>query len=278
MNIKTQTTYSIILLLIFVINPLSAEVFSWQDETGKQHFSDKPHIDAMVMKLKPQHSYHTIKRVSDGDTIVLENNNKIRLLGINTPEVAKGRSPAEAGGNRAKNWLIKRLKNQRVRLEYDAVKQDKYNRTLAYVFTENNENINLELVANGLASLSIYPPSLKYIDKFIRAEDKALQEKFGIWNLQAYAPKKAKSIKSGSYYGWHRVVGKVISIKTARKYHYVNFSNKFALKIPREPRALFPNIDFYKGKKIEARGWISKSKDRYSMFIRHASAIKILKI
>lgn len=276
MNIKTQTAYGIILLLIFVIKPLSAEVFSWQDETGKQHFSDKPHVDAKVVQLKPQRSYHTIKRVSDGDTIVLENNTKVRLLGINTPEIAKGRTPAEAGGDRAKNWLIKRLKNKRVRLEYDAVKKDKYDRTLAYVFTENNNNINLELVEQGLASLSIYPPSLKYINKFIRAEDQALQNKLGIWNLQAYAPKKAKSIKSGSYYGWHRIVGKVISIKTARKYYYVNLSNKFALKIPREPRSLFPNIDFYKGKKIEARGWISKYKGRYSMFIRHASAIKIL--
>jgi len=67
----------------------------------------------------------------DGDTIVLEDGRKIRLLGINTPEVQHKGKMADAGGEDAKTWLINKLRHSKVRLEFYFDKTDKYGRTLA---------------------------------------------------------------------------------------------------------------------------------------------------
>jgi len=267
------------LLLFFLLLPnvVIAKVYYWQDEQGKKHFSDRPHENAQVLAIKSTVSYSKVKRISDGDTIVLENGHRIRLLSINTPEVDGLHKRAEEGGDVAKRWLIKRLKNTRVRLEFDTEKKDKYGRLLAYVFSEDKTHLNLELVRLGLASVNLYPPSLKYAHELITAQRQAEQAQRGIWGLKAYAPKKVSAIKSGSYRGWQRIIGKVKRIKTARKYHYLSLSNNFSIKIARDADNLFPSLKSYIGQTLEVRGWIKKNKQQYSLFVRHPSAIKRLR-
>jgi len=68
---------------------------------------------------------------------------KIRLLGINTPEVKHRNQDTEAGGEIAKHWLTNKLLNQKARLVTDADQTDKYKRALAYLITENKENVNV---------------------------------------------------------------------------------------------------------------------------------------
>ena len=264
------------LLLFLLLHPnlVIAKVYYWQDEQGKKHFSDRPHENSQVFAIKSTLNYFNVKRVSDGDTIVLEDGRKIRLLSINTPEIEGAYKNAEEGGDIAKQWLAKRLANTRVRLEFDTEKKDKYGRLLAYVFSEDKTHLNLELVRAGLASVNLYPPSLKYADKLIKAQKEAEQNQRGIWRMKTYAPKKVSTIKSGSYRGWQRIVGKIKGIKKARKYHYLSLSNNFSIKIARDAERLFPSLNNYKGQVVEVRGWIKKNKQQYSIFVRHPSTIK----
>jgi len=102
-------------------------------------------------------SFIELNRYTNGDTVVLEDGRKIRLLGINTPEVQHKDKMADAGGEDAKTWLINKLQHARIRLEFDLEKTDKYGRTLAHLFSEKKEHINLSLVKAGLAEISIYP-------------------------------------------------------------------------------------------------------------------------
>jgi len=270
--------YDFLIFFLCIIPAFScADVFYWEDEQGKKHFSDRKHKDAVKFSIIPTESYYQIKKIYDGDTILLENGTKLRLLGINTPEVSKRDKIADEGGEEAKQWLIEKLTGAKIKLRYDLERKDKYGRVLAHVFTKNNEHINLQLVSNGLAIANIWPPNLKYADKLIAAQQQAESQKLGLWKMSAYAVKNVNDFDSKKHKGWQRIRGTVIRIKQARKYDYLYFSPQFALKIARNSENLFGDLNDYLGKTIEARGWVRKNKQNYHLLIRHPSAIKILK-
>jgi micrococcal nuclease len=265
------------ILLLFLLLSLSfsaqAEIYLWLDAEGNQHFSDKPQRNAQVFQVHAGYTYYEVSKVYDGDTILLANGKRLRLSGINTPEVEGRYKSAQAGGEAAKRWLIKKLKNSKVRLEVDVERKDKYDRLLAHLFTEEQEHINLELVENGLASVNIYPPNLKYTAALLAAQRAAEYGKKGIWKDKAYAPKAVEQIRTGSYNGWQRVLGSIKHFRHERKYSYLDLTAYFSLKMSKKSLSLFPALASYTGKKVEVRGWVSKHKQSYSMFIRHPSAI-----
>ena len=116
-------TFLLSLLLIFSFS-VQAKIFHWLDDNGQKHFSDKSHQGAQTFQLNAGYSYYSVKKVYDGDTILLSNGNKVRFLGINTPEVEGRNKQAQAGGDEAKQWLVNQLKGTKVRLEKDVEKQE----------------------------------------------------------------------------------------------------------------------------------------------------------
>jgi len=108
-----------------------------------------PFLDAKLQGYLISSDTAFIDRVIDGDTIV-SNETSIRLLGINSPE--KG----EKYYSEAKEFLEDLILNKTVRLEFGKEREDRYRRTLAYLYL-GNENINLKLVEKGYAN--IYFPS-----------------------------------------------------------------------------------------------------------------------
>ncbi len=265
------------LLLLWLLLPALgvAEIFYWEDENGRKHFSDRKHENAKVISVNAGSGYLRVKRVYDGDTVLLENGVKVRLLGINTPEIAKRDKVADAGGEEAKQWLKRKLDGAKVKLQYDAGRKDKYGRTLAHLFTKDGEHINLQLLREGLAMLVLHPPNLKYAGKLIAAEKQAESEGLGVWGMKAYAAKKVSDYDHAMHKGWQRITGRVSKIKRARKYDYLQLSSHFSLKIAKDAQKLFPGLNSYMGKTVEARGWVNKNKQNYSLFIRHPSAILI---
>ncbi|SJM93062.1 thermonuclease family protein [Crenothrix polyspora] len=252
-----------------------AEIYQWQDTEGNKHFSDRSHADAKILTVKPGYSYQSIKTVYDGDTVVLEDGRKIRLLGINTPEVRHRDKQADAGGDEAKQWLITRLKNTKVRVQTDVELTDKYKRTLGHLFTENKQHINLELVKAGLAEVSIYPPNLLFTEELLAAQQQAEHAKVGIWQRPEFAVLPVSSLTDEGHTGWTRLVGKVTTVRDTRKSIYLTFSDKFEARIERKWLALFPGINSYLGKNLEVRGWLNRNRGVFSMLIRHPSAIVV---
>ncbi|MDI1231062.1 MAG: thermonuclease family protein [Methylobacter sp.] len=282
-----------ILLVLWLCLPgwVNAEIYQWQNADGSKHFSDRqggwkcrnrsgtdatgcPVAEAKKLDIKPGHDFYRVKTVYDGDTVVLEDGRKIRFLGINTPEVQHRDKPADAGGDEAKQWLIDTLKNTKVRLEISAEKTDKYGRTLAHLFTETKQHINLQLVEAGLAAVSIYPPNLLYVNELVKAQDQAELAKLGIWGRPEYAVRPVSRLTEAGHPGWTRLLGKVVNVRTTRKSVYLEFSDAFEARIERKWLDLFPDVNSYLGKTVEVRGWLSKSKGHLSMLIRHPSAIK----
>ena len=131
--------------------------------------------------------FYSIKRVSDGDTVViqdeLDNQYKIRFIGIDAPESRNvgNRKKVQVFGFEAKNHLKKLLSNKKVRLEFDVQKIDPYGRTLAYVYLENGIFLNEYLVQKGYARMATFPPNIKYVDIFRKSEEKARKNELGMW-------------------------------------------------------------------------------------------------
>jgi micrococcal nuclease len=116
-----------------------------------------------------------VSRVIDGDTIDLADGITIRYIGINTPEVGQPGAEEATEANRAL------VEGKKVRLEYDVQKQDKYGRTLAYVYLEDGTFVNAELVKQGYAQVATYPPNVKYVDLFQKLQQEAEAGERGLW-------------------------------------------------------------------------------------------------
>ena len=251
-----------------------AEVYQWDDTKGNRHYTDRVHGNSKKLAIKPGYAYLKVEKVFDGDTVRLEDGRKVRLLGINTPEVRHRNQGDEAGGATAKRWLSDKLVNQKVRLVGDIEQTDKYHRTLAHLFTESNEHINLQLVEKGLAAVNIYPPNLLYVDQLVVAGQRAETAKLGIWRQTEYAVIPVQQLEGNGHSGWLRLRGKVSAIRSSRKYVYLAFSEDFQAKIEKKWLSLFPDINAYRGQTLEVRGWLNKNRDGWAMLIRHPSAIK----
>jgi hypothetical protein len=86
-----------------------------------------------------------VTRVIDGDTLKLSTGEEVRLIGVDTPETKHPRKPVEYFGKEASAFTKQLVEGKEVRLEFDVQRQDKYQRTLAYVYV-GEMMVNAELV------------------------------------------------------------------------------------------------------------------------------------
>lgn len=121
-----------------------------------------------------------VSRVVDGDTIQLETGERVRYIGVDTPESVDPRRPVECLGKEASEKNKEFVKGQEVRLEKDVSDKDGYGRLLRYVWV-GNTMINELLVRQGFAQVATYPPDVKYQERFLLAEQMAREEKIGLW-------------------------------------------------------------------------------------------------
>jgi micrococcal nuclease len=121
-----------------------------------------------------------VTRVVDGDTIEIEGGERVRYIGIDTPETVDPRKPVQCFGVEASNKNKELVGGKTVRLEKDTTDRDKYKRLLRYVYA-GDTFINLELVRQGFAYSYSYPPDIKYQEQIVAAQKEAENSKNGLW-------------------------------------------------------------------------------------------------
>ena len=119
--------------------------------------------------------------IYDGDTVKLSNGEKVRYIGIDTPEMNYNNPPAEYFAQEAKEYNAKLVLGKKVKLEFDVVKRDKYGRLLAYVYIDG-KHISQDMIERGFAKVLMIPPNLKFADYFLTLQNLAKEEKRGIWS------------------------------------------------------------------------------------------------
>jgi len=123
---------------------------------------------------------YLVTRVIDGDTIELANGEKVRYIGVDTPELHHPQKEVEYYAREAYEANRRLVEGKRVRLELDVEERDRYGRILAYVYIDGLM-VNEWLVANGYAHVATFPPNVKYAERFLQLEREARQAKIGLW-------------------------------------------------------------------------------------------------
>lgn len=127
--------------------------------------------------------WFNVKWVNDGDTIVLDNGETVRYIGINSPEIAHRNKKAELYGYEAKTFNKELVFMQEVHLEFDKIKYDRYGRMLAYVFLKDGTFVNKAMVEKGYAYCLPYPQNNGNEAILLKAQRKAMFAKRGIWRF-----------------------------------------------------------------------------------------------
>jgi len=135
-----------------------------------------------------------VTRVIDGDTLKLETGERVRLIGIDTPEMHDSKKlyrdsqktrqdtrTIKLLGRHAYEFTKKLVQGKRVSLEFDVEKYDRYKRLLAYVYLHDGTFVNAKIVEEGYASLLTIPPNVKYADLFLKLYQEARKAKRGLW-------------------------------------------------------------------------------------------------
>jgi micrococcal nuclease len=176
-----------------------------------------------------------VTRVIDGDTIEVSLNGipeKVRLIGIDTPEsVHPDASRNVPYGKIASDYTKTQLLSQYVDIELDVEKRDQYGRLLAYIY-KDGIMFNKLLIEEGHASVSTYPPNVKYVDDFITAQKNAREEGKGIWSsdVDRYQPSDSKP-NAAKYIG------------TTRSFKFHTFTCKWGRKITSNNEVFFETRD-----------------------------------
>ena len=136
-----------------------------------------------------ENTWYKVSKITDGDTFYVTTSSsekyKIRLIGIDAPETRNVgvKVRKEYFGTEAKIFVTQLLKNKKVKLTFDVQKTDRYGRILAYIYLENGVFLNQYLVENGFAVVATFPPNVKYVEVFTKAEKSARNKKLGLWNM-----------------------------------------------------------------------------------------------
>lgn len=130
---------------------------------------------------------YKVVKIVDGDTLDVEIDGKIerlRLIGIDTPETVDPRKEVQCFGQEASNKAKELLSGKFVSLESDETQgeRDKYKRLLTYVFLPDGTNFNLFMIAEGYAHEYTYSQPYKYQYDFKQAEIDAQNQNKGLWS------------------------------------------------------------------------------------------------
>lgn len=118
-----------------------------------------------------------VERVGDGDTFTCRDGRRVRLIGVDTPELKQGEPGRQA------HAALRRLlpPGETVRLERDVAPRDRYRRELAYVW-RGSRMVNETLVREGWAVLYTVPPNVKYAERLEQAQKEARAARAGLWS------------------------------------------------------------------------------------------------
>ena len=131
-----------------------------------------------------------VARVVDGDTLLMADRTRVRLLGVDTPETKRPETPVEPFGPEASEFTRTHVEGRIVKLEFDKERHDKYGRVLAYVYLDD-WFLNEELIRAGLGrAITNHPYSEAMKRRFRNAQRDAQRERLGIWSLSPLFPKE----------------------------------------------------------------------------------------
>lgn len=216
--------------------------------------------------------------VYDGDTVKVrirrDFERKVRLIGINCPEMEDPREEVRLQAHLAQRFTFYHLYRKNVRLTYDWEREDHLGRLLAYVWTEDDRLFNRFILEEGFASAFLkYPFREDYRQAFTAAERAARRRGRGLW-LEPPYPKIGMNDAARSLGRLVTVRYECRELEKMRGFVFLQASGrKFAALIPEKNKPLFPDIETFRGVHLEVSGFLEEFRGQPQIVVDHPSQI-----
>ncbi len=218
----------------------------------------------------------SLKSIVDGDTLSLSDGRKLRVIAINTPELARGARLAQplAAAARAavKDFFAG---DTRVGLQLGVDDRDHYGRLLSHVFRAGGTSLSAYLLARGLAWQVVVPPNVRYWSCLAGVEQRAREQAVGIWAEGVYPIKSASTLRVADS-GFQHVEGRVTSVVRSRRGWWLQLG-PLAVRLQDKDMHYFTAVDpmQWQNKTLQLRGWLIDRSDSKAVREKGYSALML---
>lgn len=224
-----------------------------------------------------------VKWVYDGDTLLLRDKRKIRVIGIDTPEVRHYQQKAQAYGAKAKEALRELLKrfHYQVLLRYGSERKDRYSRVLAHVYLPDGTNISNWLLERGFAKTMAFPPNIKLAKCYKKSEEVAQKQSLKLWHYKNNQIKTIASLSQRAT-GYIRLKAVIKKIKHHKKSWVAilkgNDKRPIRIKIKKKYFKYFKSIKLNKlvNKMIVVTGMLKNRSGKRTIYVSYPTQFTIL--
>ena len=202
-----------------------------------------------------------LARVRDGDTLVLRDGREVRLIGVNTPELARDGQPAEPLASAAKEFTERFLAGGDLELVYDRERRDRYGRVLAHVYNHRGDSLEAALLSAGLAFHIAIAPNLTLAECLAKREQSARERGMGVWAPGVWPVIRATDIRPGD--GGFVLLRGTVHAAERNHYLWLELDGPVALRL--DPRENFGRLAQrgWQGARIEVKGWLVDRGQKY---------------
>jgi len=217
-----------------------------------------------------------VRYVYDGDTVTLQDGQRLRLIGLDAPERGRDGKPDQPFALAARDAVRALLKGQpQLELRLDRTHHDHYGRLLAHVFLADGTSLSAWLLEHGYATLLIMPPDVWNAGCYAAAERRARTANRGIWALPQYRPIASTALQRTAH-GYHLIKGRVIHVGNSRHSLWLDLEGKVAARIDRKDLGYFRGMDLsgLLHKQVIVRGWVHPHRDELQLRLRYAADLE----
>ncbi|RRJ83148.1 thermonuclease family protein [Aestuariirhabdus litorea] len=194
------------------------------------------------------------QRVFDGDTLLLRDGRRVRLVGVNTPELGRDGRSDGVGARAAKAFVEQRLRGgEPLLIEPAEQPRDRYGRLLARVYLgQERRSLSELLLEQGLGVLVVVPPNERGWGCLAQAEARARARRLGVWRSLP------SSLSGLTHSGFYLLEGRVTGVNEGGDALWVALGERLVLRFSRHDLARFPALErrLLKGQRLEVRGWV----------------------
>lgn len=217
-----------------------------------------------------------VASVVDGDTLRLKAGRKVRLIGIDTPELGREGRPDRPFAREAREALRRliELSGWRILLQPGIEPRDHYRRILGHVYSPDGDNLIAALLRQGLGYQAVVAPNLNHLQCYQAAELEARKAALGLWRNRL---EDAANLDSEGG-GFHLLHGRIERVGRGRRAVWLNLVGGVAVKVPwpvwREMTTEEP--ERFDGRPLEVRGWFYRYKGELRVELSHPAALRWL--
>ena len=217
-----------------------------------------------------------VRYIYDGDTVTLRDGRRLRLIGIDTPELGRDGKADQPFARAARDALRGLLKGRpELDLRLDHTQHDVHGRLLAHAFLADGTSLSAWLLEQGYATLLIIPPDDWNAACYQAAERDARGSGKGIWSLPEYHPIPSTHLERTAR-GYHVIEGRVIHVGQSARSLWLDLEGKVAARIDRGDLKYFPagSLRELLHKQVIVRGWVYPYRDELQLRLRYPTDLE----